>query len=194
MLRLLCVLVFVYAVAACGDSANSANNHNHDHAGHHHDHEGHDHDHSTAKKAEGKNNLGAEVNPEGAMSVDQVIAKIESGEGTVEHDFGKGEKVQVVPAKIEAVVAQVCQTAGCWLTVQSTDGKELFVDTEHKFVFPKDITGKTVVIDGNAYKTVQTAEELRHNAKDEGKSEEEIAAITEPISNYILVAKGAFLK
>ncbi|MGH1338844.1 MAG: DUF4920 domain-containing protein [Aureispira sp.] len=195
MLRLLYILAVVYAITACGDSAN----HDHDHAGHDHDHAGHNHDHDhdhaghEHAAAEGSK-LGDAVNPLGAMSADQVVAKVESDEGTVEYDLGEGVKVQAIPAKIEGTVAEVCQAAGCWLTVQTSDGTELFVDTKHKFLFPKDIVGKTIVIEGNAYKSVETVEELRHNAKEAGESEENIAAITAPKSNYTLVANGAVLK
>jgi hypothetical protein len=201
MLRLLYILAVVYALAACGDGAHTT--HDHDHAGHDHshDHAGHDHDHDHDHAGHDHGSAdteavkwGNEVDPQGAMSAAMTIAKIESGEGTVEYDLGEDMKVQAVPAKVEAKVAEVCQAAGCWLTVQTEDGTELFVDTKHKFLFPKDIVGKTVVIDGNAYKSVQTVEELRHFAEDAGKSAEEIAAITEPKSNYTLIADGVVLK
>lgn len=203
MLRLLYILAIAYAVTSCGDAATTAHDHNHDHAGHSHadghshdghdhsDHEGHDHGSETAAT---ETKFGNAVDPQGGMSPDLVIAKIESGEGTVEYDLGDDVKVQAVPAKIEGTVAEVCQAAGCWLTVQTSDGTELFVDTKHKFLFPKDIVGKTVVIDGNAYKSVQTVEELRHFAEDAGQTAEEIAAIIEPKANYTLVAEGAMVK
>ncbi len=199
MLRLLYILAVVYAVSACGD-ASTEHNHDHDHAGHSHDHgdhEGHDHgdheghDHGTETTAAG---LGDKVNPQGAMSTDQVVAKIESGDGTVEYDLGEGQMIQAVPTKVEGTVAEVCQAQGCWLTVKTSDGTELFVDTKHKFLFPKDIAGKTVVISGNAYKSVQSVEELRNEAKEAEKTAEEIEAITEPLSSYTLVADGAVIK
>ena len=199
MLRLLYILAVVYTVTACGDNTHTG--HDHDHAGHdhaehdhNHDHAGHDHDHDHGAADAEAVKWGNEVDPQGAMSPDMTIAKIESGEGTIEYDLGEEQKVQAVPAKVEAKVVEVCQAAGCWLTVQTEDGTELFVDTKHKFLFPKDIVGKNVVIDGNAYKSVQTVEELRHFAEDAGKSAEEIAAITEPKSNYTLVADGVMLK
>lgn len=203
MLRLLYVLAIMYAVTACGDGANTAHNHDHDHdhTGHSHDHDhdhaghdhdGHDHSHGTAEAT--GNAFGTAVDPQGAITADLAIAKIESGEGTVDVEVGEGETVQAVPVKLEGTVSEVCQAAGCWLKVQSSDGTELFVDTKHEFLFPKDITGKTIVLDGNAYKTVQSVEEQRHFKEDAGASPEVIAAITEPKTTYTVLVKGAVLK
>ncbi len=198
MLRLLYVLVLAYAVSAC--SGATEHQHDHTHAGgenHVHDHEhGDAHDHQNHKHSQGQQvgaAWGKEISREGGMDVDAVLAKVQEGEETVEYDLGEGNTVDAVPAKIKGKVIEVCQAAGCWLTVQASDGTELFVDTKHKFFFPTDITGKTVVLEGKAYRSVQTVEELRHFAEDAGKTEEEIAKITEPKNNYTFLAEGAVL-
>ena len=49
-------------------------------------------------------------------------------------------------------------------------------------------------MNGKAFKEVTTVEELRHYAEDEGKSEEEIAAITEPVEEYKFVADGVIME
>ena len=51
---------------------------------------------------------------------------------------------------------------------------------DYGFFMPKDISGKEVILNGKAYVNEVPVDEQRHYAEDAGKSEEEIAAITEP--------------
>ena len=61
---------------------------------------------------------------------------------------------------------------------------------DYGFFVPKDIGGKDVIIEGQAYATEVSVEELRHYAEDAGKSKEEIMAITEPEKQYAFLATG----
>ena len=65
---------------------------------------------------------------------------------------------------------------------------------DYGFFMPKNIAGKEVIIDGKAYVSELSVEEQRHYAEDAGKSEEEIAAITEPKRTYSFEANGVLLK
>ena len=99
--------------------------------------------------------------------------------------------------KVSGKVNGVCQAKGCWITIVSAEeGKEsMFVKfKDYGFFMPKDIAGETVVMRGKAFKEVTSVEELRHYAEDEGKSEEEIAAITEPVEELKFMADGVILK
>ena len=51
-----------------------------------------------------------------------------------------------------------------------------------------------VVMNGKAYVSETSVEELRHYAEDAGKSEEEITAITEPERTFSFEADGVLLK
>ena len=200
MLRLLYVLALAYAVSACGGDAQTADNHDHDHAGHeHHDHDhdhgdhdhaGHDHDAPDANATK----FGAEITTDGGIGAEAVIAQVEAGEGTTDLALGEGNMVQAIPAKLEGTVSEVCVKAGCWLKVAAGEQGEIFISTDHKFFVPKDIVGKTVVVDGHAYKTEMSVEELRHYAEDEGQTPEQIAEITEPENSYTLLARGVVIK
>lgn len=102
-----------------------------------------------------------------------------------------------VPAVVEATVSNVCQAKGCWMDVVGTDGdsSSIFVQfKDYGFFMPKDLAGGNVVMKGYAYKSVTTVEELRHFAEDEGLSEEEIAAITEPEEEIKFLASGVEIK
>jgi hypothetical protein len=48
-------------------------------------------------------------------------------------------------------------------------------------------------MDGYAYREVTSVEDLRHFAEDEGKSKEEIEAITEPREELKFMASGVLL-
>lgn len=99
--------------------------------------------------------------------------------------------------QVEGVVESVCQTKGCWTNI--ADAKNLdetiFVKfKDYGFFLPLDCQGQELVLEGKAYIEETPVDELRHYAEDEGKSEEEIAAITEPERQYKFMASGAYLK
>lgn len=95
--------------------------------------------------------------------------------------------------KIKGEVTGVCQKKGCWMTMEE-DGKELFIKfKDYGFFVPKTISGRTAVIDGKAFREVVSVDEQRHMAEDAGKSEEEIAKITEPKEELRFMANGVLL-
>lgn len=70
-------------------------------------------------------------------------------------------------------------------------GNEIFVKfKDYGFFMPLDCEGQELVMNGFAVKSVTSVDELRHYAEDEGKSEEEIAAITEPKEEITFMADG----
>ncbi|MCS6927903.1 MAG: DUF4920 domain-containing protein [Saprospiraceae bacterium] len=85
--------------------------------------------------------------------------------------------------KVIGRVGEVCQKKGCWMTIvaDSADVPEMRVTfKDYAFFMPKDLAGKRVIIDGFAYISETSVEELRHYAEDAGKSPDEIADITQP--------------
>lgn len=102
-----------------------------------------------------------------------------------------------VRTKVKATVESVCQTKGCWMNLVSAEGQtdpSVFVKfKDYAFFVPKDIAGKEVIIEGVAYREVTSVEELRHYAEDEGLSEEEINAITEPKEELKFMADGVIV-
>lgn len=100
-----------------------------------------------------------------------------------------------MPAKVEGTVESVCKVKGCWMKVNTTGGQTMRVSfKDYGFFVPKDIVGKTVVMQGTAKQTVTPVDELRHYAEDAGKSKEEIAKITEPEKALTFVADGVIVK
>ncbi len=99
-----------------------------------------------------------------------------------------------VTVKAKAKVNSVCQAKGCWMRLDLEDGNEVMVKfKDYGFFMPKDIAGKEVIVNGNAFVTIVPVEELRHYAEDAGKSAEEIAAITEPKKTLSFQANGVLI-
>ena len=125
--------------------------------------------------------FGKKITENGAVSATELSTKM-----------GKKEKMEV---KVSGVVDAVCQAKGCWMTVVTTDGQTMRVRfKDYGFFVPKDISGKTVVFEGEAKVKTTSVAELRHYAEDAKKSPEEIAKITEPKHELTFLADGVIVK
>lgn len=95
-----------------------------------------------------------------------------------------------VNAKVVGTVTAACQMSGCWMKLECGGEPMRVTFRDYGFFVPKDLAGSKVVIQGTARKKEVPVETLRHFAQDEGKSEAEIAAITEPGWELEFVADG----
>ncbi len=127
--------------------------------------------------------FGETIKVKSPMTYDAMLAKLEGGESL--------DNVQV-----EGKVREVCKKKGCWMTIYSdASSSEMMVKfKDYGFFVPKDISGKSVVMEGKAYKETTSVEELRHYAEDAGKSDEEVAKITEPKVELKFLATGVIVK
>lgn len=97
--------------------------------------------------------------------------------------------------KVTGTVSSVCQKKGCWMQMDIGGGKTMRVTfKDYAFFVPKDISGKTVIVDGYAYKNTTSVAQLRHYAQDAGKSKAEIEKITEPETSISYEARGVIIK
>ncbi len=100
-----------------------------------------------------------------------------------------------INSKMIAKVTSVCQAKGCWMTLNLEDGNEVMVRfKDYSFFVPKDIAGKEVIVNGQAYVKEVSVDELKHYAEDASKSAEDIEAIIEPKRTYSFAADGVLLK
>jgi hypothetical protein len=98
-------------------------------------------------------------------------------------------------AKVEGQVEAVCQAKGCWMTIKRPDGETMRVKfKDYGFFVPKDVGGKTVVVEGIAKKETTSVAELQHYAEDEGLPQEEIDKIIEPEVAITFLANGVLIK
>ena len=135
----------------------------------------------TANAAYGQTTYGAKTTAAGAIPASSLAAKM------------KG--VDSLAVKVTGIVNSVCQRKGCWLQVDIGEGQTMRVRfKDYAFFVPKDISGKTVVLDGYAYNSTTSVDQLRHYAEDAGKSQSEIEKITEPEVNVEFEARSVIVK
>ncbi|MEL7250097.1 MAG: DUF4920 domain-containing protein [Bacteroidota bacterium] len=95
---------------------------------------------------------------------------------------------------VQGKVSDVCQKKGCWMNITQESGEEMMVRfKDYGFFMPLDIAGREVIMNGKAFYQTTSVDDLRHYAEDAGKSEEEIAAITEPKRELAFLADGVIL-
>lgn len=95
----------------------------------------------------------------------------------------------------KADVNEVCKAKGCWMKLDLPGDEDVMVKFEdYGFFVPKDIDKKEVVVNGKAYVKEVSVEEQQHFAEDGGKTEEEIAAITQPKRTLSFEANGVLIK
>lgn len=99
-----------------------------------------------------------------------------------------------VEAKVIGSVAEVCQKKGCWMSVEVDNGESMHVSYNYEFLLPKNCAGKEMVMKGYAFYDTIPVKHLKHLAEDAGKSEEEIAQITEPKETLSFLATGVMIK
>ena len=97
--------------------------------------------------------------------------------------------------KLKGEIVETCSKKGCWMTLD-TGLDTLFVKfRDYGFFVPIDsVEGKTAVIKGDLFLDTISVEMLRHYAEDAGKSNEEIALITEPSYKVGSIADGVIIK
>lgn len=102
--------------------------------------------------------------------------------------LGQRDSAQV---KLVGTASAVCQAKGCWMTLPTADGKEMRVRfRDYAFFVPKDLSGHEVVVSGWAYRSTVPKSELQHYAQDAGKTDQEVAAITQDEQQLTFLADG----
>lgn len=124
---------------------------------------------------------GAAISPAGAVPMSALPAVL-----------GTRDSARV---KLAGKAAAVCQAKGCWLTLTAADGQPMRVRfRDYAFFVPKDLSGHTVVVSGWAHRSTVPLADLRHYARDAGKSAQEIAAITQDEQALTFLAEGVLVQ
>lgn len=128
--------------------------------------------------------FGKEITADDAISQEEMLTQ-----------FNQLEVGDTATIKFASKVNSVCQAKGCWMKLALDPETETMVKfKDYDFFVPKDIADSDAIVEGKAYKEEMTVEDQQHYAKDAGKSEEEIAAITEPKMVYNFEAEGVLIK
>lgn len=147
--------------------------------GHRHDHD-HDHDHSF-EALPSTGSFGQAITKDGAVSVTEIANLITED--------------QPIEVKVFGKIVEVCQSTGCWITMDLGNGETIQVNMkDHEFFVPMDAAGKMVWVEGVAMRELISAELLKHYAEDAGRSQEYIDSITEDAWQYTIEAKGVIIE
>ncbi len=139
----------------------------------------------SCKKEETKQyaTFGKEINDNDALSKEEMTNKYLA--------LKEGDTLNV---KFASTIKEICQKKGCWMSLQLDKDNEAFVKfKDYGFFVPMNAQNKEVVVNGKAFVSVTTVDELKHYAKDEGKSQEEINTITQPEVTYSFLADGVLI-
>ncbi len=130
---------------------------------------------------EGINYYGAKINGEHPISGEALIRQLNNSDS--------------VYVTMKAQIVANCQRSGCWMDLDLGNDQLVKVTfKDYDFVIPLDSKGKTATVEGVAKREIIPVDLLRHYAEDEGKSPEEITAITEEEIAYTFEAVGVIIE
>jgi hypothetical protein len=135
----------------------------------------------TGKQLSSTGNFGKEVSFERAVAADQVPGLFEASD--------------TVEARIFGHISASCKHSGCWMDLDLGNKNSLHVTfKDESFTIPLDAAGKNAIAEGIAIRELMSVEKLQNFAREDGKSEAEIAAITEPVYAYEFIANGVLIE
>ncbi len=92
-------------------------------------------------------------------------------------------------------ISASCRHSGCWMDLDMGNNAMIHVTFEDEaFTIPLDAAGKKAIAQGKALRKMIPVETLQNYAREDGKSEEEIASITEPAWIYEMIASGVLIE
>ena len=140
-----------------------------------------EHHTGAVKPTSSTGNFGEIIDEENALAVAELPAML--------------AETETVNVKLTGNIESVCQMSGCWMDLDLENGETVHVTfKDDAFLLPKDAAGKVAVIEGKAQREELSVDYLKHLAADDGKTQEEIDAITEPSMEYTFVASGVIIK
>jgi hypothetical protein len=105
------------------------------------------------------------------------------------------KKGDTIVVQFESNIKAVCKKKGCWMKMELAGDDDSFVKfKDYGFFVPLNADNSTAIVNGKAFVDIVSVEELKHYAKDGGKSPAEIAKITKPEITYSFTADGVYIK
>lgn len=128
--------------------------------------------------------FGAEITTDSVLSKEEMLAQYQA--------LNVGDTLQV---KFISEIKKTCKKKGCWMTLDLSNDKQAFIKfKDYAFFVPKEGAEQhKTIVSGKAFISETSVEDLKHYAKDAGKTEEEIEAITEPKVEYGFMADGVLI-
>jgi hypothetical protein len=128
--------------------------------------------------------FGVKISKDCAISKEELFAKYAA--------LNEGDTVNV---KFTSKINDVCQKKGCWMNVDLVKDEKVFVKfKDYGFFMPLNAKNEDVIVNGKAFISVESVDELKHYAKDAGKSQASIDSIIAPVTTYAFIADGVLIK
>lgn len=129
--------------------------------------------------------FGEEITDEGVISKEEMATKYKN--------LKEGDTIEV---KFASSIKKVCKKKGCWMQLDlGENSKNAFVKfKDYGFFMPLNSEDREVIVNGKAFIKTTSVKDLRHYAKDAGKSKEEIEKITEPRVTLAVMSNGVLMK
>jgi hypothetical protein len=127
--------------------------------------------------------FGDSISAENALSTTEMMRKYTS--------LKEGDTLDI---SFTSTINEVCKKKGCWMTLALPEDNEAFVKfKDYGFFVPMNAQKKEVVVQGKAFISIESVDELKHYAKDAGKSQAAIDSIIAPKTTYSFVANGVLI-
>lgn len=105
------------------------------------------------------------------------------------------KKGDTLVVQFQSNIKSVCKKKGCWMKMELAGDDDSFVRfKDYGFFVPLNADNSEAIVNGKAFVDVVSVEELRHYAKDGGKSAAEIAKINKPEVTFAFTADGVYIK
>jgi hypothetical protein len=128
--------------------------------------------------------FGKKITKDGAITKEQMNAK-----------YDKLKKGDTIDVKFTSKIQDVCSKKGCWMNLDLGNNEKAFVKfKDYAFFMPLNSAGSETIVSGKAFVSITSVDELKHYAKDAGKSKAEIDKITKPEKSYGFMADGVLIK
>lgn len=128
--------------------------------------------------------FGKKISADSAITANEMFEKYKS--------LKDGDTISV---KFASKINEVCQKKGCWMNLELDKESKSFVRfKDYGFFMPLNASGSEAIVNGKAFVSVISVDELKHYAKDEGKSQAAIDSIKEPEVTYSFLADGVLIK
>ena len=125
-----------------------------------------------------------------SITAEKALDKTEIGEKYKTLKIG-----DTLAVKFKSIVQDVCQNKGCWMRLDIANKEQSFVQfKDYDFFMPKDCKDQEVIVNGKAFITELSIDELKHYAEDKGEPQAIIDAIVAPKLSYSFIADGVLLK
>ena len=128
--------------------------------------------------------FGDSITSEDVISKEEMLAKYET--------MKSGDTLNV---KFGANILSTCKKKGCWMNLSLGEDKDAFVKfKDYAFFVPKEgADNHYAIVAGKAFVEEISVDELKHYAKDAGKSQQAIDSILVPEKKLRFMADGVLI-